>query len=178
MKVINLWGAPGSGKSTTAAGLFAYMKLRQKKVELVTEFAKDLTYEKNFITLSNQFAVTGQQDHRLRRLESHVDYVITDSPLPLGVFYASGVYISHWFTEAVLGAYNTYDNLDFFIRRVKPYAQFGRTQTEDEADDIAKTMKIFMRDVTSGFDTVDGDHLAPEIIYNILFGEENERPRT
>lgn len=169
MKVINLWGAPGSGKSTTAAGLFSIMKLKQKKVELVTEFAKDLTYEENFITLSNQFAVSGQQDHRLRRLTNHVDYVITDSPLPIGVFYASGVYKSDWFTLAVWGAYKSYNNIDFFIRRVKPYANFGRTQTEDEANQIAIDMEEFMLKNSIEYSSVDGGENAAQDIYNILF---------
>lgn len=169
MKVINLWGAPGSGKSTTAAGLFSLMKLKSKKVELVTEFAKDLTYEKNFITLSNQFAVSGQQDHRLRRLDGHVDYVITDSPLPIGVFYASGVYKAQWFTLAIWGAYETYDNVDFFIRRTKPYAMFGRTQTEEEANQIAVDMETFMINNSLDYEVIDGGENAAQEIYNILF---------
>ena len=45
-KVINLFGGPGAGKSTTAAGLFYEMKVRDIKCELVTEYAKDMTYEK------------------------------------------------------------------------------------------------------------------------------------
>lgn len=171
MKVINLWGGPGSGKSTTAAGLFSHMKLRQKKVELVTEFAKDLTYEKSFITLSNQFAVSGQQDHRLRRLVDHVDYAITDSPLPLGIFYASGVYKSGWFTNAIWGAYSSYDNVNFFIRRVKPYATFGRTQTEIEADQICIDMEKFMMSQQIEYNVIDGNETAPQQIFDILFPE-------
>ena len=49
LKVINFFGAPGSGKSTIAAGLFFEMKMKQMNVELVTEFAKELCYsERNF----------------------------------------------------------------------------------------------------------------------------------
>lgn len=171
MKVINLWGAPGSGKSTTAAGLFSLMKLNQIKVELVTEFAKDLTYEKNFITLSNQFAVSGEQDHRLRRLIGHVDYVITDSPLPLGVFYASGVYDSDWFKNAIIGAYSTYDNINFFIRRIKPYSSLGRTQTEDESNQIAQDMEILMQNIGLTYSVIDGGSEAAKDIYSSLFND-------
>ena len=45
MIVINLWGAPSSGKSTGASYLFSELKLKGYNVELVTEFAKDLTWE-------------------------------------------------------------------------------------------------------------------------------------
>lgn len=40
--VINLIGGPGSGKSTTAAGLFFRMKSMGVRCELVTEYAKEL----------------------------------------------------------------------------------------------------------------------------------------
>ena len=67
LKVINLWGEPGAGKSTVAAGLFNLMKLMGEKVELVTEYAKDLTYEKNHVSLQNQLLILATQDNRLRR---------------------------------------------------------------------------------------------------------------
>lgn len=169
MKVINLWGGPGSGKSTTAAGLFSLMKLEKKKVELVTEFAKDLTYEQNFITLSNQLAVTGEQDHRLRRLIGHVDYVITDSPLPTGLMYASGVFKSDWFTNCVMGAYNSYDNINIFVRRVKPYVNLGRTQTEDESNEISLSLLEFFNTHGIKYVEVDGNESAGINIYNMLF---------
>ena len=39
--VINLFGGPGCGKSTTMARLFADLKARGYNVEMVSEFAKD-----------------------------------------------------------------------------------------------------------------------------------------
>ena len=55
--------------------------------ELVTEFAKDLTWEERKDALKNQLYVSGNQAFRLSRLNGKVDVVITDSPLPLGLFY-------------------------------------------------------------------------------------------
>ena len=63
--VINIFGAPGAGKSTTAAALFALMKLEGYKVELVTEHAKDLTYSESFKELNDQLKVFGEQNHRM-----------------------------------------------------------------------------------------------------------------
>ena len=48
-----LRGAPGAGKSTLAAYTFAKLKMMNVNCELVTEFAKDKTWEKNFTVLSN-----------------------------------------------------------------------------------------------------------------------------
>ena len=39
--VVNLFGAPGAGKSTGAAYIFALLKMAGIEAELVTEFAKD-----------------------------------------------------------------------------------------------------------------------------------------
>ena len=88
LNVINLFGGPGCGKSTTAAGLFHLMKLNEMNVELVTEYAKDLTWEERFGTLANdQLYVFAKQQKRLQVLKNKVRYVVTDSPLILGLSY-------------------------------------------------------------------------------------------
>lgn len=43
-----MFGSPGSGKSTTAAGLFYKLKTSDYNVELVTEVAKDLVWLNDF----------------------------------------------------------------------------------------------------------------------------------
>ena len=40
--VVNLLGAPGSGKSTIAASIFSKLKFQNLNVELVSEYAKEL----------------------------------------------------------------------------------------------------------------------------------------
>lgn len=145
------------------------MKMRGHKVELVTEFAKDLTYKKDFITLSNQLAVLGEQDHRLRRLEGHVDYVITDSPLLLSIVYAQGIYAEQWFKRAAWGAFCTYDNTNFMLKRAKPYATYGRSQTEDEAREIDGVLRRLLDAYGVDFQQIPGDEHAPANIYSALF---------
>ena len=46
-KIINIFGNPGSGKSTIAAYLFTALKSRNIEVELVTETAKDLVWDED-----------------------------------------------------------------------------------------------------------------------------------
>ena len=43
--VVNLFGGPGSGKSTFMANLFYHLKCRGVEVEMAPEFAKDLVWE-------------------------------------------------------------------------------------------------------------------------------------
>ena len=47
MLIINLFGAPGAGKSTGAAYVFSQLKAAGVNAELVTEFAKDKVWERN-----------------------------------------------------------------------------------------------------------------------------------
>lgn len=142
LKVISLWGGPGSGKSTTAAGLFNLMKNWGYRVELITEVAKDFTYEKAWGNLTNQFLLAAMQDHRLRRLEGQVEWAITDSPIPMSEAYMTPEY-RDWLPAALKGAYDRYENYDFMLRRVKDYEAYGRTQTHSQA----LALDIELRDI-------------------------------
>jgi ABC-type oligopeptide transport system ATPase subunit len=140
-KVINLVGAPGSGKSTLAASLFAYMKQRDINVELVTEFAKDLTW-KETLSKHHQVEIFSNQYSRMQCLNNKVDYIITDSPLLLNLFYNTEPYET--FPSFVLEVYNSFDNVVFFVTRNKPYKKLGRGQTEEESNQLSKNMKLFV----------------------------------
>ena len=59
MLVVNLYGAPGAGKSTGAAYIFSKLKMAGVKAELVTEFAKDMVWEENNEALHNQMYMFG-----------------------------------------------------------------------------------------------------------------------
>ena len=68
MKVINIFGGPGTGKSVTAARLFAELKLQHKNCELVTEFAKELTYDESYRVMENQIWIFANQHQRMYHL--------------------------------------------------------------------------------------------------------------
>jgi len=80
LKVISLWAGPGAGKSTTAAALFAHMKQLRHSVELVTEYAKDLTYEQHWKRLADQLVMLAEQNYRQAKCEGQAEYIVTDSP--------------------------------------------------------------------------------------------------
>jgi hypothetical protein len=138
MRVINLYGGPGTGKSTTAAHLFYLMKSKGIKVELVTEYAKDLVYSESFFQIKDQLMVFARQHHRMWKLRGKVDWVIVDSPLPLSLIYAPEdmMYSYDALETLVLDTYSKYDNYSFFIQRdaeVHGYQEYGRSQSEEEA---------------------------------------------
>lgn len=160
MKIINLFAGPGSGKSTTAAGLFFLMKTKGYRVELVTEYAKDMTYEKRFNILADQLYILAKQNRKITRLINQVDFIITDSPILLGLIYDEEK--NKLFIDLVWKLFNEYDNYNYFINRVKKYAQYGRNQVESEAREI--DFKI--RDLIAylPFKEIDGDDIAPSSI--------------
>lgn len=148
MRVVNLWAGPGAGKSTTAAGLFYLFKSEGIRCELVTEYAKDLVYERRDMT--DQLAILAQQNKRLRRLQGHVDWVITDSPIPLGLIYVEpgSSWDQPWFREAVEAVYHQYDNVNVILGRVKAYQRYGRNQQEHEARALDEKIAALARRLT------------------------------
>ena len=78
MIIINLFAGPGSGKSTTCAGLFSKLKLAGINCEMVLEYAKELVWENNLETLDDQIYIFAEQLHRINRLKNKVDVIITD----------------------------------------------------------------------------------------------------
>lgn len=169
LTVINLWAGPGAGKSTAAAGLFNLMKNSGHKVELITEVAKDLTYEDNKVALGNQLLLLGLQDQRLRRLVGQVDFAITDSPLPLGMIYVTPEYRKQWLHAAIWGAFDRYRNVNVRVVRTKPYASYGRSQTEDAAQAIDHDIQYWLLPRAGGEEfAANGDLEAPALIYKFL----------
>ena len=164
--VINLFGPPGSGKSTGAAQVFAALKKSGVNAELVTEFAKDKTWEHNATALGCQEYVFGKQSYRLTRCRDAVDIIVTDSPLPLSIIYNNNPVLNDKFNEVVLSVFDTYHNFNYYINRVKPYNPKGRNQTEDESDALGESIKNLL--VMSGIEykTDDGNDAGYQSIVN------------
>ena len=124
MKVINLFAGPGSGKSTTCAGVFSKLKLAGINCEMALEYAKDKVWEQSFHTLDNQIYIFGKQLHRLWRLKDQVALVITDKTC------------NEKFRDLVLDQFNQFENINYFITRGNTYNPKGRMQTLEESIDL------------------------------------------
>lgn len=131
MIVINLFAGPGSGKSTTCAGVFSQLKLAGVNCEMALEYAKDKVWEKSFHTLDNQIYVFGKQLHKLWRLKDQVDVIITDSPLLFSIHYDKTK--NKEFEALVLDQFEGFENRNYFIHRDSNYNSKGRMQTAEEA---------------------------------------------
>jgi hypothetical protein len=133
--VINLYGGPGCGKSTTAALLYGGLKLAGANAELVREVAKDYAWDGTHITPLIQREITTKQAYLETRLHGKVDFIVTGAPVLLGLFYARK-YGGAELVEGIVRAHyadSTAEHLHFNLCRTKPYNPKGRYQTEDEA---------------------------------------------
>ena len=171
MLVVNLYGAPGSGKSTGAAYIFSRLKMAGVNAELVTEFAKDKVWEESKAVFQNQQYIFGKQYFRLTRLEGKVDVVVTDSPILLSAYYGGNESrIAREFQRFVeVVANEAFSHYDVFIRRVKPYNPAGRFQNEEESDSIARELVTFLADKDVSLRHYDGDIAGyDQIVSDIL----------
>lgn len=144
--VINLFGGPGSGKSTGAAYIFSRLKMAGVNCELITEYAKDCTWEKRTMALDCQEYILGKQSYRMWRCADKVDVIITDSPLPTGLFYNHDPALDESFSKVVMNLFNKYDNHNYCLIRTKEYNPIGRNQTKEEADEIGDKIQFFLDD--------------------------------
>lgn len=155
MIVINLFGAPGAGKSTGAARIFSNLKMAGVNAELVTEFAKDKVWEESKAVFQDQLYILAKQNFRLSRISDKVDVAITDSPIILSAFYKDGRDLKN-FKPFILELFNSYDNINFFVNRVKPYNPVGRFQTEEESDEISTELKDMLMEEGISYIDING----------------------
>jgi nicotinamide riboside kinase len=143
MKVINVLGGPGIGKSTVASGLFYEAKCRNLNVELVTEVAKDLVWEDRTQALGNQAYVFGLQVQRIDRLRDKADVVITDSPFLLSAIYAPDNYPPMW-EEVVIDLWKRYDNRVVLLKRGPNFKEVGRVHNLQQSLEIDRKIAVLL----------------------------------
>jgi tRNA uridine 5-carbamoylmethylation protein Kti12 len=135
---INIWGGPGTGKSTTAAWLFANLKQKGKNVELVTEYIKSWAWEGRVPSSYDQMYIFASQLHREDILTRRGVHIVTDSPIPLQLVYARK-YRCPFFDE-LLGVAKKFElnhpSFNILLKRTVPFQTFGRYETLDEAKEI------------------------------------------
>lgn len=138
----NLFGGPGSGKSTTAAWLFSELKLQLVSVELVTEYVKAWACQKRAIRGFDQVYLFGKQmQYEYRFLSSGIKNIVTDSPTFLSPVYAKLYMPESPMWKSLIDINYEYDNEQrftniFLIRGDKPYVQEGRYQDQEGAKAI------------------------------------------
>ena len=163
MDVINIYGGPGAGKSTTAAQVFALLKHDGVNAELQREWCKAAVWDRYEAALEDQFYILAKHYRDLARFQrGGVDVVVSDSPLLMSLVYGKkeGIY----FRSYVIELYGRFVNHDVVLERQKVYEPKGRIQSKSEAEQVDVEVERMLRDVRVQFVRTLGDTEAAERI--------------
>jgi hypothetical protein len=147
--VINLYGGPGAGKSTSAAYVYYLLKAAGENVELVREYVKDWAWEGRKIDTYDQIYFLGKQVRKESMMFGKVKWVVTDSPIFMNLYYAS-LYctpiLAAGVAAATLAFYQQtaedgHKHIHVLLDRTVPYVSEGRYQSEAEAKAIDSGLK-------------------------------------
>jgi predicted ATPase len=151
-RVICLYGGPGTGKSTTAAHLFALLKQSGVNAELVCEYVKEWAWEGRKILDGDQYYFLAKQSRRERIRFRRVDVMVTDSPVWLSAVYEQEFEQEPFICQMMIDKHvqgarrHNVKHEHVFLRRLKQYNPNGRFQTEDEARRLDEKIKTYLDD--------------------------------
>ena len=140
--IINLFGGPGTGKSTLCATIFSKLKMMGIETEMAPEYVKTLVWDESFKKIENQLYIFGKQHNTIHRLKNKVRVIITDSTLINSIIYYMGD--NPHFESLVMWEHNKMNNINFFLERSFDYVENGRYQTLIEARAIDQKYKDFL----------------------------------
>ena len=172
--IVNLIGAPGTGKSTLMAEVFSHLKWNKIDCEMVTEFAKELIWEKRYDTFKDELYIFAKQNHRLFIVNGKVDIIITDRPLILTIPYnrtygnKDNSLFNSSLENIVISTHNLYNNVNILLNRTKPYNPNGRNQSEAESDKLAIVFKNIVDEFGLDYTQMDADEKAVTKIIEII----------
>lgn len=148
--LINFVGAPSSGKTTISSFTFVKLKTNHLSSELVQEYAKQLVWSENYEDLSNQWYVSKKQYEMLKSVYGKVDYLVTDSPLILGLHYnryhKDNVCNIEKTEKMILSKISEFNNVYIFLKRnlSLPYEKIGRIHNEQQSSEIEQNLKLLL----------------------------------
>lgn len=145
--LINALAGPCGGKTTSCWEIAAALKRRGIIVEYVSEYTKELVYDKNWVlldgSLEHQQEILKEQKKRQDRLYGQVQVIVTDAPLLFNIIYLEDR--PKWYVEKVLDIYNSYNSLNIFIKRDKnKFTHIGRNHNLEESIEKDKEILDFL----------------------------------
>lgn len=167
LKVINLFGAPGRGKSSVRSGVFWLMKSHHLSVEEVSEYAKYLVLTERYWQLKEeQLYLFSKQHHKQLIIErAGYEFAVTDSPLQLCAFYAPQDYYYHF--DGLVDEINEhFENINFFLTRdveadPENFENRGRYHDLKASIEVEQRMLEFLSKKNIQFETVNVDIFTP-----------------
>lgn len=182
LKAVNLFGAPGVGKSASRSGLFWLMKIRGISVEEVSEFAKYLVLAKRMWQLqSDQLYVLAKQHHKMMILHGSYEFAVTDSPLMLAGYYyeeiarsGGNASPSEDFVSFCQDYAESFDNLNIFLTRdfrKSDFEQQGRVHGISDSERIDAEQREFLTKNNQQWVDIDLDSVSPYALLERMIAE-------
>lgn len=171
---INLLGGPNSSKTTTAAHLFSYFKSRSFKIEYVNEFIKEWAYLKREPKSFDPIFILSNQLHKEDFFFQYgIEYIVTDSPLMLQVFYAykSGFNLANEMLKIAMEFDKAYPSINIFLdgKNVE-FQDVGRFHNQEESVLLNKEIEEFLtyHKVKYKIQPSSDKHKVAEYLHDIL----------
>lgn len=173
--LINFVGSPSVGKSVISSLTFVHLKIDHNSSELVQEYAKLLCWQEKFEDLSNQWYVSKKQYEMLKAVYGKVDYLVTDSPLLLGLHYnryhPENVCDVKKTEEMILSKMSEFNNIYIFLKRNPniPYENIGRIHNEEQSIEIEKNLKNMLDEFNLKYLEITSDILNIDKIMEYIY---------
>lgn len=179
-KIINLFGGPGIGKSSIAAGLTYKLKKQHITCDNPYEFPKLLAWDENHSAIRDQLFVLANQHRGIVKSYGKVDYIILDSPILLSLtyksFYKSEEYpatlYGDLFDNLVLDIYNRYDNINIVLKRSEGnHNEVERYQNLEESKLLDQVIEDSLKQNNLPYHTINVDGKSVKNILKIVLGK-------
>ena len=180
-KIVNLFGGPGVGKSSIAAGITYKLKKNHINCDQPYEFPKLLAWDDNHSAIQDQLYVLANQHRGIVKSYGKVDYIVLDSPILLsltyrnyykGTEYPSSLY-GESFDKMVLDTFNQYDNINIVLERADGvHNNDERYQNLEQSKELDIVIENSLIDNNIPYHTIQvGENTVDEIIKLILDSE-------
>jgi len=175
-KLINLFGGPGIGKSSIAAGLTYKLKKKHISCNNPYEFPKKLAWDHNIPAIKDQLYVFANQHRGIAECYGKVDYIIIDSPVLFSTiyhtYYTKGYpaeFYGQPFHDLVVDLHKRYDNLNILLERTDgAHNEDERFQDYEESIAIDKLCKEILDKHDIPYHTIKVDGKAVKKIMKLL----------
>ena len=171
--VVNLFGGPGIGKSSIAAGITYKLKKKHISCNNPYEFPKTLAWDNNTPAIKDQLFVFANQHRGIAQSYGKVDYIIVDSPILFSKIYHSyytkgypAEFYGDLFHQMVLDLHKKYQSINILLERAEGiHNDEERFQNYEESLDIDKLCKKVLVENNIPYHTVKvGKNTVKEIL--------------
>lgn len=146
--IIDIYGGPGSGKSSTAKMLSGLISSLGYTSETPEEYPKYLIHKGDLKSLDNQIGIFREHKSRIDDLLGKYDFIISDSPTLMQNIYIKEKYGKEYkhLRKLVKNEHQKHNDkrISFFLNRKHNFKEIGRVQNEEQSLEKSKQIKKYL----------------------------------